>query len=228
MTSPADSDVNHDVEGSDDSPDSVEVPEVEETAEPEPAPGSDSRTKLPSIVLAAAVALLVAAVGVAGWFGVAWFRAANDDGLEYSAMRVEVDRQARIAVETMNTLDYRELEDGLARWSAVTTGTLNAEITRLTDEDKKSLTDAKWVTRSKVRSLAVRELDDRGGKAIVIAAVETTLSLGGGEPKTDFKRVEGTLLRTENGWKLDVLTPVQSAQQPPAEQPAEPAAPPSR
>jgi len=238
MTSPADSDVNDDVEGADDvdAPDREKAagaePDAESTAEPEPDSEPDSEAgsvedkeqpRLPSIVLAAAVALLVAAVGVAGWFGVSWFRAANDDGLAYSSARDEVDRVARSAVETMNTLDYRKLEDDLANWSDVTTGTLHAEISRLSAEDKKSLEDAKWVTSSQVRSLAVRELDDRAGKAVVIAAVETTLSLGGGEPKTDFKRVEGTMLRTATGWKLDLLTPVQSVQQ---QQPQ--AVPPSR
>lgn len=225
MTSPADSDVNDDVEGADgvDAPDREKAAGAEPDAESEPdSVEGGEKPRLPSIVLAAAVALLVAAVGVAGWFGVSWFRAANDDGLAYSTVRDEVDQFARSAVETMNTLDYRKLEDDLANWSDVTTGTLHAEISRLSAEDKKSLEDAKWVTSSRVRSLAVRELDDRAGKAVVIAAVETTLSLGGGEPKTDFKRVEGTMLRTATGWKLDLLTPVQSVQQQPQ------AVPPSR
>ncbi|GAB3446449.1 hypothetical protein [Actinophytocola sediminis] len=197
MTSPADSDVNEDVEA-------LDPPAADE----KPA----SRPKLPTIVLSSAVVLLVAALGVAGWFGVSWINAANDDSMKYSGARDDVDRVARAAIDTMNTLDYRKLDDGLADWSNVTTGTLNQEITALTAEDKKSLQDAKWVADSEVRSLAVRELDERSGKAVVIAAVQTTVSIGGGEPKSDFKRVEGTLLRTDTGWKLDVLTPVQSAQ----------------
>lgn len=220
MTSSADSDVQDDTVSADadaaGTPE-ADTPEPEEAAESDAAPASPPR--LPTIVLTAAVALLVAAIAVAGWFGVAWYQASNDDGLKYSATREEVDRVARAAIQTMNTLDYRELDDGLANWADATTGTLHAEVTRLSENDKKSLRDAKWVASSEVRSLAVRELDERSGKAVVIAAVETTVSIGGAEPKTDFKRVEGTLLRTETGWKLDLLAPVQSAQ---------PAAPPSR
>jgi Mce-associated membrane protein len=204
MTSPADSNVDADVNAD------VEAEGTSEAATPqsEPAP----RPKLPAIVLTAAVALLVAAVAVAGWFGVAWFQTANDDGLAFSSTRDEVGRVAENAIETMNTLDYNKLDDGLADWANVTTGTLNGEVTRLSEDDKKSLRDAKWVASAKVRSLGVRELDERGGKAVVIAAVEVTVSIGGAKAKTDFRRVEGTLLRTGTGWKLDLLTPIQGAQ----------------
>lgn len=229
MTSPADSDVTDDVtedgvtDGVTGDDEASGAPEADRS---DPAgEGRTSRPRLPAIVLTAAVALLVAAVGVAGWFGVAWFRAANDDGLAFSGTRDEVDRVARAAIKTMNTLDYRRLDEGLADWADVTTGTLHGEVTNLAAEDKKALTDAKWVASSEVRSLAVRELDERTGKAVVIAAVETTVSISGGEPKSDFKRVEGTMLRTDTGWKLDILTPVQPAQQ---AVPPQQAAPPSR
>jgi Mce-associated membrane protein len=227
MTSPADSDVTDDVVTDNDVTDNEEALGTPETdpADPEAGEERTPRPKLPTIVLTAAVALLVASVAVAGWFGVSWFRAANDDGLIYSSVRDEVDDVARAAIRTMNTLDYRELEVGLKDWADVTTGTLHKEISRLSDKDKKALVDAKWIASSKIRSLAVRELDDRSGKAVVIAAVETTVSIGGAEPKSDFKRIEGTLLRTDKGWKLDVLTPVQSAQQ---AAPPQSAVPPSR
>ena len=54
------------------------------------------------------VALVVAAAAVAGWFGVAWFNAANDDSLAYSQARDEVNRVGQAAIVTMNTLDYRK------------------------------------------------------------------------------------------------------------------------
>lgn len=217
MTSPADSDVTDDVQA-------LGTPEAD-PADPEAGEERTPRPKLPAIVLTAAVALLVAAVAVAGWFGVSWFSAANDDSLTYSSVRDDVDDVARAAIRTMNTLDYRQLDAGLKDWADVTTGTLHDEISKLSDKDRKALVDAKWVASSKVRSLAVRELDDRSGKAVVIAAVETTVSIGGAEPKSDFKRIEGTMLRTDKGWKLDVLAPVQSAQQ---AAPSQSAVPPSR
>ncbi|OLF16534.1 hypothetical protein BU204_16650 [Actinophytocola xanthii] len=163
--------------------------------------------------MGAAVALLVAAASVAVWFGVSWFNAANDDGLEYSRTRDEVDRVARAAIQTMNTLDYRKLDQGLADWSDATTGALHAEISKLSEENKQQLRDAKSVTSAQVRSSAVRELDERSGKAVVIAAVKITVSTGGGEPVDKYQRIEASLVRTEEaGWKLDGIGKVPYAQ----------------
>ena len=198
MTSPADPD-----------PDGDElVRDLDDLAAEKPA----ARSKLPAIALTAAVALLVAAVAVAGWFGVAWMRAANDDGLEFSSTRDEVDRVARAAIVTMNTLDYRELDQGLANWADATTGALNAEITKLSQEQKKALLDAKSVTSAEVRSSAVSELDARAGKATVIAAVKITVATGGGEPTDKYQRIEASLARTDAGWKLDGIGQVPYAQ----------------
>jgi len=197
MTSPAETDTDVD---------SADASETETAEAPSP------RSALPTIVLSAAVALLVAAVAVAGWFGVAWFNAANDDGLTYSSSRDEVDRVARAAIVTMNTLDYRKLDQGLANWSDATTGALHDEITKLTAENKQQLMEAKSVTKAVVRSSAVRELDERAGKATVIAAIKTTVSTGGGEPTDKYQRIEASLVRTDAGWKLDGIGKVPYAQ----------------
>lgn len=208
MTSPADSDVDPDTA------DSAAAP-AEDSAGAPPA-----RSKLPTVALTVAVALLVAAVAVAGWFGVAWFRAANDDGIAYSAARDEVDRVARAAIVTMNTLDYRDLDQGLANWSDATTGALHDEIAKLSTENKQQLLAAKSVTSAEVRSSAVRELDARAGKAVVIAAIKVTVSTGGGEPADKYQRIEASLVRTDGGWKLDGIGKV------PYAQPAQPVQPP--
>jgi Mce-associated membrane protein len=200
MTSPAETDPG--VE-------SADTPDPDASAETEATP---PRSKLPTIALTAAVALLVAALAVAGWFGVAWFNAANDDGLAYSGVRDEVDRVARAAIVTMNTLDYRKLDEGLGNWSDATTGPLHDEISKLSDGEKQQLKDLKAITSGTVTSSAVKELDDRGGKAVVLAAVAKTVATADGEPKTEYQRVQATLLRTEDGWKLESLTPVPYAQ----------------
>ncbi|MCT2587250.1 hypothetical protein [Actinophytocola gossypii] len=194
MTSPAD----HDPDGAEPARDQ------DDPAAEEPARSS----KLPAIVLTAAVALLVASVAVAGWFGVAWVQAANDDGLEYSRARDEVDRVAQAAIVTMNTMDHREVDEHLANWADATTGTLHDEVTKLTEENKQQIRDAKAVSKAEIRSAAVRELDERAGKATVIAAVATTVSNGDGEPTQKYLRIEASLTRTDAGWKLDAIGPV--------------------
>jgi Mce-associated membrane protein len=169
-------------------------------------------SRFPVIALSVAIALVVAAASVAAWFGVAWFQASNDDGIEFSRTRDEVDRVARSAIITMNTLDYRKLDEGLESWADISTGALHDDIGKLTADEKKQLKDAKPVTSAKVTSLAVKELDDRGGKATVIAAIEKTVQTGDRKPQPSYQRIQATLLRTKDGWKLENLGPVPYAQ----------------
>ncbi|MPZ85569.1 MAG: hypothetical protein GEV28_36390 [Actinophytocola sp.] len=208
----SDSDVTSDVDeldadgldGADAAGDDADGADADGRAEPaDKQPGLGA--KLPVIALSAAVALLVAAATVAVWFGISWMRASNDDGLAYSGTRDEVDRVARAAIVTMNTLDYRKLDAGLGNWADATTGTLHDEIVKLTDQNKQQLKDAKSVTSAEVRSSAVRELDDRAGKATVIAAIKTTVQTGDKKPVEKYQRIEATLAKTDAGWKLEGL-----------------------
>ncbi len=193
--------------GTDAGTDPVEEPVAEPAAEDKPP------SRLPVVALSVSIALVVAAAVVAGVFGFAWFNAANDDGIEYSSKRDEVDRVARAAIVTMNTLDYRKLDAGLASWADATTGPLHDEIEGLAPDKKKQLTDAKPVTSAKITSSAVKELDDRGGKATVIAAIEKTVQTADGKPQQSYQRISASLTRTEkDGWKLDNLGPVPYAQ----------------
>jgi Mce-associated membrane protein len=204
-----DPDVDLDAENDETDAD-IDADSADDTVDDATEPGRVS--KLPVIALSAAVALVVAAATVAGWFGIAWFQAANDDSLSFSGTRDEVDRVARAAIVTMNTLDYRKLDDGLANWADTTTGPLHDEIANLTPDKKKQLKAAKPVTSAKVTSSAVKDLDDRGGKATVIAAIEKNVQTGNGKPQPSYQRIQATLTRTKDGWKLENLGPVPYAQ----------------
>lgn len=222
MTS-ADRDTGRDVDTADTAgPADVDAPEGEREVEPEverDAPAADEPEhrsglgpKLPVIALTTAVALVVAAATVAVWFGVAWLRAANDDGLAYSGTRDEVDRVAQSGIVTMNTLDYRSLDEGLANWADATTGALYDEISKVTDDQKQALKDAKSVSSATVSASAVKELDDRAGRAEVIASIKKVGSVGDQEPATTYQRILATLVRTDGGWKLENVVPLTSAQ----------------
>jgi Mce-associated membrane protein len=210
MTS-ADSDTDADT-GAGTGADTDTDTDVDTGTEVEPAEKSRRTSQWPVIALSVSIALAVAAAAVAVWFGIAWLQASNDDGLAYSAKRDEVDRVARAAIVTMNTLDYRKLDQGLSDWADTTTGPLHDEIAGLTADKKKQLADAKPVTSAKITSSAVKELDDRGGKATVIAAIEKTVSTADGKPKPSYQRIQATLTRTGDGWKLENLGPVPYAQ----------------
>jgi Mce-associated membrane protein len=153
-------------------------------------------------MLIGAVALLVAAAAVAGWFGVAWFSAANDDSLSFSKTRDEVNRVGQTAIVTMNTLDYRKVDQGLKDWEAATTGTLHDEITKGTKSSRDAIIQAESVTKATVLSSAVSELDDRAGQASVLVALKVNVTAKGQGTKDKYMRLAGKLQRTEDGWKL--------------------------
>lgn len=159
-------------------------------------------SKVPQILLTAAIALVVAAAAVCGWFGVAWARAANDDSLSYSNARDEVNRVGANAVVTMNTLDYRKVDQGLADWEAATTGSLNDEIVKGKKTSRDAIVQAQSVTKATVLSSAVSELDDRAGQASILVALKVNVTVKGQQPADKFMRLAGKLQRTQDGWKL--------------------------
>ena len=159
----------------------------------------------PTMVLAGAVALALAAGAVALWFGVKWVNAENDDSLEYSKVRDDVARVATAAIITVNSLDYRTVDEDLKNWADATTGTLHEEIANVDDSMKKMAADAKSVGSARVHLLAVRELDERAGTALVIAAVQQDVTVEGQEPVAKYKRLEATMTRVEGVWKLESI-----------------------
>lgn len=153
-------------------------------------------------MLIGAVALLVAAAAVAGWFGVSWFRAEHDDSLSYSRTRDEVNRVGQAAIVTMNTLDYRTVDQGLADWEAATTGTLHDEVVKGKKSSRDAIVAAQSVTKAAVKSSAVSELDERAGQASVLVALKVNVTVKGQQPVDKYMRLAGKLQRTEDGWKL--------------------------
>jgi Mce-associated membrane protein len=177
-------------------------PEVESVAETEADEPAERESRLPQVLLTAAVALVVAAAAVAGWFGVAWFNAANDDSLDYSRVRDEVNRVGVAAVVTMNNLDYRKVDQGLKDWEAATTGALHDEVVKGKKTSRDAIVAAQSVTKATVLSSAVSELDDRAGQASILVALKVNVQVKGEEPKDKYMRLAAKLQRTDDGWKL--------------------------
>ncbi|MGB3439015.1 MAG: hypothetical protein WBA97_09710 [Actinophytocola sp.] len=177
----------------------VEEPSVAESEQAEPA---ERESRLPKVLLTAAVALVVASAAVAGWFGVAWFNASNDDSLEYSRVRDEVNRVGVAAVVTMNSLDYSKVDQGLKDWETATTGALHQEVVEGKATSRDAIVAAESVTKATPLSSAVAELDDRAGQASVLVALKVHVTVKGEEPKDKFMRLAAKLQRTEDGWKL--------------------------
>lgn len=182
------------VESDDDVVDPIE-PEPDETEE-------ESSSRLPQLLLTAAVALVVATAAVAGWFGVAWFQAAGDDSLAYSKTRDEVNRVGVAAIVTMNTLDYRTVDQGLKDWATATTGELHNQVVDGTKTSRDAIVQAQSVTKPTVLSSGVVELDDHAGQASVLVALKVHVTVKGEKPVDKYRRLAGKLQRTGDGWKL--------------------------
>ncbi|HEU5469583.1 MAG TPA: hypothetical protein VFV67_02940 [Actinophytocola sp.] len=166
-------------------------------------PGAHRRWANP--LLLGAVALAVAAVVVAVWFGVSWLRASNDDTLARATARDEVDRVARQAIMTFQTLDYRKVDESLANWEAASTGDLHNDVAGRKESSRQAIVDAKTVTTAQVLSLAVTDLNEFEGKASVIAAAVVDVATEGQQPAKKYMRIQGALQRTADGWKLSAV-----------------------
>jgi Mce-associated membrane protein len=156
----------------------------------------------PMLLLTGAIALVVATAVVAVVFGVQWLNAANDDGLAYSKTRDEVNRVGQAAVVTMNTLDYRTVDQGLKDWETTTTGELNKQVVDGRQSSRDAIVSVQSVTKATVLSSAVSELDDRAGQASVLVALKVHVTVKDQKPVDKYMRIAAKLQRTGDGWKL--------------------------
>jgi Mce-associated membrane protein len=159
-------------------------------------------------LLAVAAALLAAAAIFAGWAGWSWHQAATDESLAYAAARDEALRDGREHIAQLTTLDYHDVDGGIARWLDASTGALRDELARTDDKSKETLRQATTVSTGAVLDAAISELDQRAGTARMLASVEITVAKQGGEPAAKRNRFVAQLTRTDDGWKLSAIDQV--------------------
>jgi Mce-associated membrane protein len=150
-------------------------------------------------------AIAVLAVLAAGWSGWSWWESAHGDDVTYAQARDAVLAAGSDQVKTLNTLDYHRAEADLTQWQRVTTGNLLAQLTNTHDSDLTSTQSAKTVSTAKVLSAAVNTLDNRGGTADVLVAIEVTIIQDGGRPSVRRSRVDAVLSRTQDGWRTGTV-----------------------
>lgn len=152
------------------------------------------------------VAALIAISGVT-----AWAVTARDGDRDLAASRDAVLIAGRQNIETLTSLDYRKVDDGLTAWADASTGDLRDQLTKVTDADKQLLADQKTVSTGKVVDAAVTELD--GNSASVIASVEITVNddsaaSASAEPTLKRNRFVAELQKVKGEWKLSTLNQV--------------------
>ncbi|MET9800511.1 hypothetical protein [Streptomyces sp. NPDC006368] len=152
-------------------------------------------------------AVLVAALlcGGAGW---TYARAAGDENRAYAEERDTALTAGRQHVARLSGLDASRAEEGLRAWLDASAGELRAELKK-----EKPRTDVS--ARATVTDAALTALDTRAGTAELIATVRVEITPGpdraDGSPRTERKRLEATLARTPDGWKVTALTAVPTA-----------------
>ena len=134
--------------------------------------------------------------------GTLWFSAAHSSGLRVAQARDAAVSAARVDVATVNTLDYRTVRAGLARWSAVSTGALHQQLTQVGGTEIKAITDAKMVTTATVVSVAATAVDPDKGTATVLASVNVRKQPATGAAVTSRNRFELAMQLVGDQWKL--------------------------
>ncbi len=164
-------------------------------------------------VLAVATVLAVAAAVFAAWSGLSWHSAAQAGTGALAQTRDEVLQEGELDVQNFNTLDYRQVSQGLALWEQSSAGALRAEIVAGQAQFAEQVEQAKTITTAKILDGALVTLNTQAGTASIIAAVQLTVIPAKGAAVIKQTRLEGQLTRTASGWKLTALgqVPVGSA-----------------
>jgi|UPI0003C7DEF3 Mce-associated membrane protein len=204
--------------------DSTTTPEDESTDSPSSDSGSASATSLPAgagsgsdartpsgvtrppwpVLAVLLVGLVAAAVG--SWL---WWSAAHDDDLELAQTRDTVLIEGTQHIETLNTLDYRDVDGGLEAWADATTGTMRDQLTAVDEAQRQLLADQQKISEGRVVEAGVLELD--GDTATVVAAVEISVvddANPGSEATVKRQRYSADLRLVKGEWKLENLVQV--------------------
>ena len=151
---------------------------------------------------------LVVALAFAGWGGWTWWQASRDDSLAYATARDEVLAAGREQVATLTTLDYHDVDGGIDKWLAVSTGGLRDELAATDATVREQLADNATVATGRVLDAAVSELDARAGSAKLLVSVEISTAKDGSPPLSKRNRFVAGMSRVDGVWKLSALDQV--------------------
>jgi hypothetical protein len=173
------------------------------TALRRPLPGGPLRTA----ILAVAVVAVVA-VAATGWFALSWYRAVHDKSLSVGMDRDDVLRDAQRSALTLNTLDYRRVQDGLTLWEQSAAGSLLTQLRSNRNTYARAITDSAAITTAGVLDAAVATLNEGAGTAQVLVGVDVTSQADQGDPSCVHRRVRLDMIRAGGAWKVGTLEPV--------------------
>ncbi|GGR74123.1 Mce-associated membrane protein [Nocardioides luteus] len=149
----------------------------------------------------AIVALVVLALAAAIVFGVLADRAADR-----ARDRADALAAAKSRVPTLLSYDHRTLERDLARSKDQTTGRFRTDYTKLLDGPiAKAAAQKRITTKATLSGAGV--VEPTGSRVTVLVFLTQTTTAPGAEPSLSASRVEVTMQRSGDGWKIAGLTP---------------------
>lgn len=166
------------------------------------------RTGLPLVALVLAVVAFAAAVV----FGVFWWGALTSNDRASAQARDGALQAAEIGAVNFTTLDYKNIQAGLARWKSSATGDLYTQLTSGANTFESQVQTAKVTTTGTVVDGALTDLNVTEGKAsaIVLVRVQVTPSTGQAATKELPLDVEltNTGSQSKPDWKLSGLSQI--------------------
>jgi Mce-associated membrane protein len=183
----------------------AESPPVAPVGPAAQAAESSTASRAPLIV---AVTALVAGAAVLIVGLVVRLSGGSSAAADQAKVRDTVLLSARQDIVVLNTLDYRNVDAGLERWAAASTGTLHQQITSATAAEKKQILTGKTMTTAKVLDAAVVSLDVKDGSATLIASIELTKQPAGKAAQVERERLRAGVTRVGSTWKISSLGPV--------------------
>lgn len=180
---------------------------LSEPAEPTPSSGRSSRSGLARVGVSAWLLLAVSVIAVVLTF-LSWRDASDDPDRDRAALRDDAMIEGIAAVETMTSMDHRDVEAGIKAWQAVSTGVLHDQLLSVGDDEEEMLASQGKIASGRVVQAALTELTDR--TATLLAAVEVTVrdEDAAKEPAVKRNRFSADLVLVNGHWKIENLQQV--------------------
>lgn len=150
-----------------------------------------------------AAAFALAALLVAGFFGISWAASAAGEGADLAQQREDVTRVTTAGTRALTEMNFNAPDDFFTNVAQVATKEFADQSAAGKDALKKAMVDQKLVVGTTVHDVAVVELDQRQGKAKAMAAIEVNVKQGDKPPFPKSMRLNVELQRAgDDAWKV--------------------------
>lgn len=137
--------------------------------------------------------------------------ASGPAGAQLGTARDDSLRAAEEAAVTLNTLDYKAVQQGLDRWEALATTPLLDQLRSRRADAAATVEKAKTASTAKVLAAAASKVNPDASSADVLVVVEVTTTDAKNASTTKQLRERLSVLQTAQGWKISAATVVEPA-----------------